>query len=460
MNNTALAWVGCYVLLAVLSFRRPAWGIGMYLLTFYLSPSFWWWGAPLMAISTRINLASALILAVVVFGQYHKSLPLSSRDRTVFTLLLIYAINATAVHWLFANNPERSLNGMTMIWKQVGLLFLFTQAMRNRSDINIFIGAILMGSLYIAYEVVVNDRGGIEAGRLEGVGAPGAAESNYLAGLMAFAIPLGGYWLFYGSKWQKGLSFVTLVLVFEVIIRCNSRGVFLALIAAGVWLFLSAKGRVRKQAFIGIALGCLAAYCMIGNAKITERFMTTFAPAEERDASAQSRMDYWGAARNMIADYPLGSGAEAAFKSELGIRYLSETGITVARAVHNGYLDIAASWGVQGLTLYLGVIAIIWRRVRRVRVAAARRDDEKASFLGTCLESALITQLVSCMFISSLDGEWFFWWFAVCLSYERLYGFAPVEESTGESISDQFDRQSESADLIGQFRRDPLVTGN
>lgn len=423
MSNTLLAWLVIYGVLVVVSFRRAAWGIALYLLTYYASPNNWWWGDNLTdTLGNRVNIVTALIFVMIVLFHASSNMHrLTKLQRTILLLLVMYAANATLVHFLFAANPPRSLDGMTMIWKQVGLLFLIMVALRDRFDVNILIGSIVIGSLYIAYEIVFNDRGNFSGGRLEGIGAAGAFESNYLAGLMLLAIPLAGYWLFYGTWKTRVIAVVSLVLVFESLLRCSSRGAFLAIIAAGGWLLYAARGKARRYAIGGICLGLIACFFMVKDENINERFKSIFVSSEERDSASQSRLDYWSAAVNMVSGHPLGSGAEAAFKSDLGVRYLSQKGVFVNRAVHNGYLDILASWGVQGFVIYLGVIVLAWSTVARACRNVPATDGGNAAFLGACIQSALVGQLVVCVFISSLDGEWFFWCFVLAAAFERIY---------------------------------------
>lgn len=78
------------------------------------------------------------------------------------------------------------------------------------------------------------------------------------------------------------------------------------------------------------------------------------------------------------------------------------------------------------------MIGLVWWNVRKVRRFAAKNENVRGAFLGACLEAALITQLVSSYFISSLDAEWFFWRFALGVSYQRLFG--PGE---GGTLSEQ-----------------------
>lgn len=432
MNLTSIVWLGLFGLFSVLVFRRSSWGIPLYMTAYFAHPPNWWWGQGfLTSTGVRWNLLAALIFAFgVLCDPRPKAEKKENSTSQCFWLLLAYALNASVVHLLFAVNPDRSLEGLVLLWKQVGLFLLIWIALRDEFDMKILIYSVIIGSLYIGYEVVINGRGHFVGSRLEGVGIPGAAESNYLAALLCLSIPLAGGLLLVGNRWERMLAFVSIPFILETILRCNSRAAFLGLIIGAAWLLFRSYGKVRKYAFVGVALGACAAFMMIGDQRIIDRFLSTFAGAEQRDKSAESRLDFWMAASNMIADNPLGSGAEAAFKSELGLKYIAWMREGRQRAVHNGFLDIAASWGIQGLILFLSTIYIARRGARCTITWARAQSQETIAFLGICIDAALITQLINTMFISSLDGEWFYWWIALGLAYRRIYavGVSEIKE--------------------------------
>lgn len=423
MSVSAIVWMCGFVLFSGLAFVRRSWGIALYMMTFYMSPHFWWWGDPIKGVlGDRINLMAAVIFALAVVPTMgSKDNKFSGKQTTILGLLFLYAINATFVHAVAAANPPRSLNGLIMIWKQVFLLTLICAAIRSRRDFNLFITTILIGSLYIGYEAVFNDRGRFTAGRLEGIRLAGVGDANYMSGLLCLMVPLAGGWLFAGTRAQKLLAFVTLILGFEVILRCNSRGAFLALIVGGIYLLLSAKGKIRRYAFYGVLLGCTAAFFMVNAQSIIDRFGSIFASEQQRDGAAQSRISFAYAAGRMIMDYPLGSGAEAAFKSSRGYRYIRPLGERQEKAVHNGYADITAAWGIQGAFIYGLLLLKTFQLLRAARKRADAQGDVKAAFIGVGIEAALVTQLVVCAFLSSLDGEWFFWCFGLAIGYDRIY---------------------------------------
>ncbi len=436
MSLTAIVWIILFVTLSLMTLQRSSWGFALYLLTFYAMPILWWWGDGfLTSITVRWNLIAALIFAIGVLldSRPHRSISFTS-EREV-KLLVFYAINALLVHFLLASNVIRSWNGVDLILKQLGLFILLVASARDRTDLKIVIVSIILGSAYVGYEVVINDRGGLNHGRLEGMIITAAGDANLLAGLLALALPLAGWFIFTGRRLEKLAMIAMSVLVLETIIRCNSRGAFLALICGGIWLVVTSRSYVRRYALVGVALAVAAALFLAKDPEILSRFMTTFAPAEERDASAQSRIEYWQLGAKMIGDYPLGSGAEAAFKSARGLQYLRTIGESEIVAIHNGFLDIAASWGVQGFLLYLTTIWLAWRGVGVTMRRYREKNDVQSVFLGNCLQAALVIQLVACMFISSLDGEWFFWWIGIALIYRRVCSSetATAAEETAEN---------------------------
>ncbi len=100
-------------------------------------------------------------------------------------------------------------------------------------------------------------------------------------------------------------------LILNVLLLCNSRGAFLATIAAGaVFVVAALRGPASKKAKQGLALGVLAFFFLLGDPEILDRFTTMFVGGDERDDSAESRLVFWSAALEMIADHPLGAGGD------------------------------------------------------------------------------------------------------------------------------------------------------
>ena len=155
--------------------------------------------------------------------------------------------------------------------------------------------------------------------------------------------------------------------------------------------------------------------------------MTTFTDAEERDSSAASRLDYWQAGLRMLADYPLGAGGDG-FHDVHGPKYIAQvSGVYFdSRSVHNGFINTACDWGIQGLLLSLaflgGALALLWRTMR----ACNTRGDERGALLACGLFAGVVGFLVTSLFGDYLDNEWGYWVAACAVAHVALYSVPSV----------------------------------
>jgi O-antigen ligase len=208
----------------------------------------------------------------------------------------------------------------------------------------------------------------------------------------------------------------------NVILLCNSRGGFLGLLGSAVSFLMVARGPTRKRAFKTLALGGLALFLLLGDARILDRFSTTFVGSEERDNSAASRLEFWQAGLMMISDYPLGDGG-GSFKYVHGGRYLSQVvgGDAEDRSLHNGYITEATDWGVQGLflrLLFLGSALLMAYRTSSLCRQEGRIND---ALMGICIIVATAGYMIHCMFGSFISNEWGYWIVPLLIRYAELY---------------------------------------
>jgi len=437
MSLTALLWAILFCTFTVLTLRRASWGILVYMMTFFALPTQRWWGAGVLSsIGARWSLLAACILCVgVILDSRPRSEAATRFARPVLWLLILYALNATAVHFLAASHPETSWEGLVMLWKQLGLLLLLVHALRDEFDLRLFLLGIAGGAIYLGFEVIVHGAGGSHQGRLVKLGIQGVGTADLLAALLCMVMPLMGYLVFRPNPLDRVAGALAGGLSMEIVLRCVSRGAFLSLCVALAWMVAQTRGQARRYVLIGTLLAATAVLTTSSGEflnSIYERFATTFAAEQERDQAAAGRIRFWIQGLKFVSDYPFGNGSEAAFESDRGFAYIIPIGWDRYRAVHNGYIDVAASWGVQGFALYCLAILIAWRQLRRGISAAHARGDPRTAFQGSCIETALITQLVASMFLSNFRGEWFFWWMAMAISYGSLQLDAEAASQTEE----------------------------
>lgn len=420
MSATAGLWALLAVCLCLASLRRPAWSVSLYLMTFFAAPQLWWWGKDLPSLRYAFISGFVLLGAVVLHSSTSAGRPGSSA-RTASIAALAMIANATFVHFVLAVDRAISLDTYLELLKFVLLYFLMNSSIRDRRDLYVVLTTLALGAGYLGYEVTFNERGTFTAGRLEGVGAPGADTANGLASLLLLVLPLIGSLFVEGTRWHKALVIISAPLVLNVIIMCNSRGAFLGLIGGGVMFLFLARGPTRKRALRTLALGAIALYMLLGDPKILERFQTTFVGAEERDRSAESRLEVWQAGLLMLSDYPLGAGG-GTFKFVFSDRYLARVGSEQkARGLHNGYLTDATDWGLQGLVLKIIFIMAAARAAYRTSVQcrlAGRADD---ALVGISYLGGLTSLMIASVFGSYLSNEWTYWIVALLTRYSEIY---------------------------------------
>ena len=148
MSATALLWLCTVAGLAVLSFKRPAYAAALYLATFFMFPSSWWWGQDLPDLRWNLSAGVVLLLSAVV-GKMQPDGPPAKDSAALSMLAMVMLGNAVIVHLLMAPNPAVSLESLTLYGKFVLLFFLFRMSIRDDRDIGIVIWAMALGAAYI-----------------------------------------------------------------------------------------------------------------------------------------------------------------------------------------------------------------------------------------------------------------------------------------------------------------------
>lgn len=447
MSVSLVVWLSLFVVLTLLALRRPAWAVALYMLTFFACPPFWWWGKPIAAIRWNFY-AGFVLLGAVLLACLVRAKPASITRGGQWVVGLAFAMlaNATLVHLLLA--PKLAVSSVTYILmaKFVVLFVLIIAAVRDRCDLRVVLFSMIAGAAYIGYEATINDRAKVKSNRLEGIGAAGVQNANELASLIVIVLPLTVPYLFAGNKLDRVAVILAAPLILNVLLLCNSRGGFLAGIVSGAVLLLLSPAKARRQAAWALALGSVVLWGLLGDDRIVDRFMTTFNGEEQRDQSAAGRLVYWGAGLEMISDHPFGAGGDG-FRRIYSSQYLARRGLQYeARSVHNGYINDACDWGLQGLLLRIALIGGTGLLLLDSSRRAAANGDHVLSLIGASLLAAQAGHLVTSVFGDHLDREWGYWIAAVAVAVARITNTPPAKtETNGNCLVADF--QEEVDDL-------------
>ena len=408
--------------------NRSIWGVGYYLLNFFMQPQYWNWGQSLPG-GMRWSLISAwLMLGSVYLNGQEAEFREDRNIKWVSIFAILMAINGLVVHFVFAPQPAKSWPVYVEMAKFVILYFVMQKAIQSRQDFILFNWFFLLGLFYWGFEARILGNLTMQQGRLENFGGPGCAKSNELANIVVSLLPI-----FVGLiafvKWRdKFIAAGAVLLGINLMMLTQSRGGFVGLIVSGMTIPLVASGRARKRALQGVALGILAFVVLAGNPEIMARFMRTFTSdtstreAKRDTTSSESRKFFWNVGLTMIEQTPFGSGGDA-FDSKRARRIMQSRGaLHYNNSVHQGYINEALDWGVQGLIVHLGfVLSGMWCVFKTMRFRK-KIGDLPAAFYGPCLLGGFAAWLVGCLVGDFFYLEWGFWLVILAVCYTRIFG--------------------------------------
>ncbi|MFN8060115.1 MAG: O-antigen ligase family protein [Vicinamibacterales bacterium] len=412
MSLTLAAWLIMFACGLMLSFANPVFGLLAYLLEYYLRPSLNWWGQSLPDL--RWTFMAALVMAVTFALRRSSLTPMAPARNLGLPFAVLMCLNVLLVtQW--AVNPDLSWVWGSTFLKHMAVYALIIGIIRSRVAFEWFVTTNMMGIAWWGYNAIGAKR---SAGRLESVGSGDSLGSNLLGAHLLTILP---FVLLYAlsdrNKWRRGLAVITLPLLVNLIVLANSRGAMMGVAAA----FLAALPLAGKRQRLPLLAGaiCLAgAFYLLADKQFIERQQTT-QTAAEKDNSAMERIKSWQGAMGLVRDYPLGGGGRAFhLLSPIYIPDIVEGHGGQGRSVHNTLLQVAAEWGLQGLTLYLGFLGSTFIMLRQVRKRAPPK--EWMAYRAICVQLGLIGTFVAGLFGDRFYGESVYWLCALSFALVRI----------------------------------------
>lgn len=179
----------------------------------------------------------------------------------------------------------------------------------------------------------------------------------------------------------RWLSFVCAGLMAHYPMFAQSRGGMVALVVVGLVSFLLLPKKPRYIAYFGLAI---VAGIRLAGPSVWDRFNTSFEGEGSLDESAQSRLDLWRDAWDMIQRYPLFGVGPDNFPV-----VAREYGWAGAKECHSLWMQTAAELGLPGIALLLSFYGLsivgLWRYSRTI----AATDPWE-----TCFARAVIASLI------------------------------------------------------------------
>ncbi len=315
--------------------------------------------------------------------------------------------------------------GLTFIWT-----LMLASAVRTHADLRWLLGISLVGAGGFVLAPWFLDKKGA-------LSAMGYYDPNDFAAMLVCALPIAVHFL-KGKTSQTVRVLAALATAFFVlaIMRSESRGGFLGIVAVGLTILFLSGALSRRARITAVVLGALA-LAIGGSQEYWDRIRTILHPSEDYNFSGKNtagRLEIWKRGLGYMVSAPFGVGL-AAFPQADGRSAVAADRKAAGMgfkwsAAHNSWVQVAAELGVGGAVCLMALVVSFFRfllPLARRRPSGHARRDEESALAGTLLASFTGFVVVG-SFLSFGYSTILYFLIAVILAFIKLV------RGTGDSI--------------------------
>lgn len=277
--------------------------------------------------------------------------------------------------------------------------------------------------------------------RMEGIGGVQLSDVNDLSSVVVLYFPMAYYSMFSRKKWIRlfvGIPATIISVIF--IFFGGSRGAFLGLAACMVYILLKTSGLQRIKITLTLLVIAIPFYVIISAVapegffdEYTARLRTMLGEEDvesgelEYEGSAAGRVAMWKAVYYFMKQHPefwlTGLGVRGF--SAIYIDYIDELepyldvreyhliflGGSGGKAIHNTYLNIAASGGIVVFLPWIYLLFSSWFQARNIpRKYPKIMDGVDIHNYAQAIETGLFGAAISVMFINAEFVDFYYWY--------------------------------------------------
>ena len=371
---------------AVVAFRKPVYGLFVYVGLAILRPeALWGWAGDLQNLSRIVGIPVLAGWAFQGFGSWQ-----FGRAKAIVVSLLLYYV------WLLLSTMQATVDqavswNVVVEFSKTLLPFLVGMTLiKTEKEARQFLWVIVILQGYVCLDL---NRMYVEQGYNRAFEEGFGGMDNNSLGISLLTTIGGAFALALSAKTYRAKAIATgaMLLMLHTILLTFSRGAFVGLLAVAVAAIVIMPKRPK---YLGaIIVVALIAFRFTGP-ELSERLATTFAPSEERDGSAEGRLDLWQDTLTLMAEEPiLGVGPQN------WPLVADRFGWKIGKEAHSVWMQTAAELGVPGVMF---LILFYGFAVKRLWPIARARDNtdpqEKVFAVGLIL--SIVGFVVSAQFVS------------------------------------------------------------
>lgn len=345
---------------AVVSLFNPWYGLLIYICFATVRPdSLWFWSVPVGNYSRIVAMGLLVGWGLHGFGNWSfgRARPI------VYALLAFWAWSILC--GVFADNSAAAW-GFVESKSKIFLPFLVGATLIDSLDrVKQLAWVLVLSQGYVAYDLNMAYYDGFN--RLMEVGF-GGMDNNCVSISMVAGVGLAFFLGIAESLWwRKLLAFAAAALMTHVPMFGMSRGGMLGLIVTGVVAFWLIPKEPKQYAVFALAV--VVALSLAGP-PVVARFATVFASKEERDQSAQSRLEQWRDCWRAMLDHPVvGVGPDNWVSAQRNYGWSrGADGRPVGLEAHSLWFTTGAEMGFPGIGFLLAFygFAVLrpWRAIQ------------------------------------------------------------------------------------------------
>ena len=331
----------------------PYLGIYGYMADYLVGTGYQWWAAPLKSLGVRFAFTFIIVTAIGSLLKF-KQLKFGThflKPQEIWIILFLLAV------WFLSFLGEESVGRYAIsdhptvkLTKIVVFGLMMTHLITDRKKLTYLIWVLVIGSLYLGLEAWSTPYSSFTGGRLEGIGGPDFRDANRFGGFMAGMLFIIGAQFLRSGWYGKLLCFLSGGFTANAIILTRSRGAILGVAVGMLVLFVSIPNRYRMGILVAMIVCTMGIY-YLSDPESRSRSATVTATAENRDRSAQGRLEVWAAGYKMFVDNLIIGVGPGNFYQNIGYYNPQVSG----KDAHNTIIRCIGELGLVGLLLY-GII--------------------------------------------------------------------------------------------------------